>query len=133
LRKCLAQDFQSIYVVNLRGDIRKNILSGGKEEGGNVFGQASQTGAAIAFLVKNSSLGPDRQIYYHDIGQNLSGLEKLERLKSFRSISGIEAQNGWTKISPNAKGDWKNQRDDSLSSFIIIGDKKHSITLADNS
>jgi predicted helicase len=124
LRKSFSMDFQSVYVVNLRGDIRKNSLSGGKDEGENVFGQASMTGTAIAFLVKNSNSDHGCRIYYHDIGKNLTRVEKLSLIKSFGSISGIKKHNGLKNISPNDKGDWINQRDNFFNSFIAIGDKK---------
>ena len=50
-----SDDFASIHVFHLRGDIRKNMLSGGRAgEGENVFGQGSMTGIAISVFVKNS-------------------------------------------------------------------------------
>ena len=56
MRKHLAKDFSTLYILNLRGDIRKNMLSKGKAgEGENIFGQGSMTGVAISILVKNSS------------------------------------------------------------------------------
>ena len=40
MRKCLAEEFSNIYLLHLRGDIRKNMLSKGRAgEGGNVFGE----------------------------------------------------------------------------------------------
>ena len=46
MRKCLSEEFSSLYIFHLRGDIRKNMLSGGKAgEGENVFGQGSATGS----------------------------------------------------------------------------------------
>ena len=49
MRKCLSEEFSNLYVFHLRGDIRKNMLSGGKAgEGENVFGQGSMTGCAVS-------------------------------------------------------------------------------------
>ena len=53
LRKCLTEDFTSIYCFNLRGNIRKNMQNKHAGEGGNVFGQASMTGIAITLFCKN--------------------------------------------------------------------------------
>ena len=54
LRKCLAEEFASVHVFHLRGDIRKNMLSGGRAgEGENVFQLGSMTGVAITVFVKN--------------------------------------------------------------------------------
>ncbi len=73
LRKSLAKEFTSIYVLNLRGDIRKNMLSNGAtQEGENVFGNGSMTGIAVTLFVKNSNASGECKIYYHDIGNNLS-------------------------------------------------------------
>src|SRR5690606_38064072 len=68
VRKVLEQEFSSIYVINLRGDIRKNMLSKGKaKEGENIFGSGSMTGIAISILVKNEKQ-KENGIYYFDIG-----------------------------------------------------------------
>lgn len=50
-RKCLEQEFSSIYVFNLRGNQRTSgELS--RKEGGKIFGSGSRTPIAITFLVK---------------------------------------------------------------------------------
>jgi predicted helicase len=50
-RKCLEQDFSSIYVFNLRGNQRTSgELS--RKEGGKIFGSGSRTPIAITILVK---------------------------------------------------------------------------------
>ncbi|QZN94617.1 type ISP restriction/modification enzyme [Symbiopectobacterium purcellii] len=40
------------------------------------------------------------------------------------SINGIEKVHGWQVITPDSNNDWLNQRDDSFSDFIEIGNKK---------
>ena len=52
LRKCLADEFSSIYVFHLRGNKR---TSGElcRKEGGNIFGSGSRAPIAITLLVKN--------------------------------------------------------------------------------
>ncbi len=79
LRKSLANEFTSIYVLNLRGDIRKNMLSNGAtQEGENVFGSGSMTGIAVTIFIKNPYVSGECKIYYHDIGNNLSTEKNLE-------------------------------------------------------
>jgi predicted helicase len=130
MRKHLNDDFSCIHVVNLRGDIRKNMLSKGRaKEGGNVFGSGSMTGIAITLFVKNPSTQGKGAIYYHNIGDNLSQNEKLEFLSSFKSVTGISAVNNWENIIPDRHHDWINQRDDSLEAFIKLGDKKDKTSL----
>ncbi|WP_273721918.1 MULTISPECIES: type ISP restriction/modification enzyme, partial [unclassified Bartonella] len=126
LRKSLAKEFTSIYVLNLRGDIRKNMLSNGKaQEGENIFGNGSMTGIAITLFIKNPNVSGKCKICYHDIGHNLTTKEKLTALEYFGSISGIsQSKQGWQTITPNEHGDWINQRDNSFANFLTLGDKK---------
>ncbi len=125
LRKCLADEFSSIHILNLRGDIRKNMLSKGRaKEGQNIFGSGSMTGIAIAFLVKNPKAEIFGQIYYHDIGDNLTTEEKRNRLASLGDVAGIATAHGWQPINPDAHGDWLNQRDDGFAEYLPLGDKK---------
>jgi len=122
VRKCLVDEFSSIHVFNLRGDIRKNMLSKGRaKEGGNVFGSGSMAGIAISILVKNINATSNGQIYYHDIGSDLSREEKMEKLTSYASLKGIPV---WQKIVPDLHGDWLTQRDESFGEHIVLGDKK---------
>ncbi|WP_323059935.1 DEAD/DEAH box helicase [Klebsiella variicola] len=123
LRKCLAEDFSSLYFFHLRGDQR---TSGEKsrQEGGKIFGSGSRAPIAIAILVKNPAAKKYGQIYFHDIGDYLSREEKLEKISDFASINGIEKIHGWQSITPDAYNDWLNQRDDSFDLFLPIGNKK---------
>ncbi|MBN6540134.1 DEAD/DEAH box helicase [Acinetobacter pittii] len=123
LRKCLADEFSSLYFFHLRGNARTSGEQRRKEKD-NVFGQGTRTPILIAVLVKNPNAKQHGQIYFHDIGDYLSREEKLEKISDLASINGITAINGWTTITPDAHNDWLNQRDDSFSEFIVIGDKK---------
>ncbi len=124
VRKCLIEEFSNIHVLNLRGDIRKNMLSKGKaKEGQNVFKSGSMTGIAITILVKNPHAKSHGNVFYHNIGDDLTADSKLEILANSQSIKGIE-QHEWLVVNPDKHGDWINQRDDSFSEFISLGDKK---------
>ncbi|UNF41217.1 DEAD/DEAH box helicase family protein [Bartonella krasnovii] len=125
LRKSLAKEFTSIYVLNLRGDIRKNMLSNGKaQEGENVFGNGSMTGIAVTLFIKNPNVSGDCKIYYHDIGNNLTTKEKLTALEYFGSVGGITDKKGWQIITPDKHSDWIKQRDESFKTFLTMGVKK---------
>jgi len=131
LRKCLAQEFSSIHVINLRGDIRKNMLSKGRaKEGQNVFGSNSMTGIAVTFFVKNPMTYKRGQIFYHNIGDDLSKDAKLERMSELVSVRGIQAKGGWQELVPDRHGDWLNQRDDSFGEFISLGEKRDKAVVA---
>lgn len=124
MRKYLADEFSSIHVINLRGDIRKNMLSKGRAgEGGNVFDSGSMTGIAITLFVKNPKAKQHGQIFYHNIGDNLSSEEKKRKIQEYSSVSGITATKGWQHITPDEHGDWLQQRDDSFGKFMVLGDK----------
>ncbi|CAK01480.1 DEAD/DEAH box helicase [Bartonella tribocorum] len=125
LRKSLAKEFTSIYVLNLRGDIRKNMMNkNNAQEGENVFGNGSMTGIAVTLFIKNPNVSGDCKIYYHDIGDNLTTKEKLTALEYFGSIGGVMRESGWQLIKPDEHGDWIKQRDDSFATFLTLGDKK---------
>ncbi|WP_035451554.1 DEAD/DEAH box helicase [Bartonella birtlesii] len=125
LRKSLAKEFTSIYVLNLRGDLRKNMLSNGAaQEGENVFGNGSMTGIAVTLFIKNPNVSGECKIYYHDIGNNRTSKEKLAVLEYFGSIDAITREQKWQIITPDKHGDWIRQRDDSFETFLALGDKK---------
>ena len=125
LRKCLAEEFASVHVFHLRGDIRKNMLSGGRAgEGENVFAQSSMTGVAITLFIKNPDAAEQGRILFHDIGDYLDCRQKLEIVRRFGSTGGIGEAGGWTRIIPDAHGDWLDQRDLSFEAYPAIGDKK---------
>jgi predicted helicase len=116
LRRSLATDFSSIYIVNLKGNMRDQDW---RREGGQVFGAGSQAGVAITFLVKAGSSGPAR-IRYADIGDFLSREEKLARLQTSSSVVNLD---GLEDLEPNAHGDWINPRDERYGTFIPLGQK----------
>ncbi len=126
LRKSLAKEFTSIYVLNLRGDLRKNMLSNGvAQEGENIFGNGSMTGIAITLFIKKPNVTESCKIYYHDIGNNHTREKKLKTIKKFRSIDGItRSKQGWQIITPDKHGDWLGQRDNNFKAFLSIGYKK---------
>jgi predicted helicase len=123
LRKCLADEFSSLYIFHLRGNARTSGEQRRKEKD-NVFGQGTRTPIAISILVKDPEAEKNGQIYFHDIGDYLSREEKLDKVSELKSLSGITAIDGWVNITPDEHGDWLNQRDDSFEEFLTIGDKK---------
>ena len=125
LRKCLAEEFASVHVFHLRGDIRKNMLSGGRAgEGENVFGQGSMTGVAITVFVKNPDASEQGRILFHGIGDDLHRKQKLDIVSRFGSVRGVRTDDLWTKVTPDEHGDWLDQRDRSFEAYPKIGDKK---------
>ncbi len=121
MRKCLADEFSSLYVFHLRGNQRTSGETS-RKEGGKIFGSGSRAPIAISLLVKNPDAQFQGQIFFNDIGDYLSREEKLEKIANYASVAGIEQ---WQQITPDEHGDWLKQRDDSFGQFIAIGDKKN--------
>ena len=125
LRKSLAEEFSSLYIFHLRGNIRRNMATGGLAgEGDNIFGSGSMTGIAISILVRDPKAKEFGKIHFHDIGDNLKTEQKLARISQFKSIDGITAEDGWQDIQPDEDNDWINQGDPSFANHISIGTKK---------
>ncbi len=122
MRKCLIEEFSDLFIFHLRGDIRKNMLSkGAAREGQNVFDSGSMTGISIAVLVKNPDATERGRLSFHDIGPDLTTREKLNIIRKFGSIDGIDAVGGWETITPDSKNDWLDQVDPEFEKFILIG------------
>ena len=120
VRACLAEEFSSIYVLNLRGNAR---TSGDlrRAEGDNVFGQGSRAPVAITILVKNPNASHEGcRILYRDIGDYLKREEKLAVLREARSIAGIT---DWHEIMPDQHHDWISQRNEAFQNLYPIGSK----------
>ncbi|WP_019223666.1 type ISP restriction/modification enzyme, partial [Bartonella rattaustraliani] len=123
LRKCLVEEFSSLYIFHLRGNARTSGEQRKKESGG-IFGEGSRAPIAISILVKNPESQQRGKIYFRDIGDYLNRKEKLAIIESFKSIDGITQKQGWQIITPDKHGDWINQRDNSFKTFLVLGIKK---------
>ncbi len=121
-RKCVAQEFAHLYVLNLRGNQR---TSGevSKKEGGKIFDSGSRATIAIVFFVKDSSVN-NNTIHYYEVGDYLKREAKLNLLAGFENLDLVP----FKEIVPNNKGDWINQRNDDFEKLIPLKrDKKLKI------
>ena len=129
VRACLAEEFTSIRVLNLRGNARTQ----GKlrrSEGDNVFGQGSRAPVAITILVQNPEAASGRcRILYRDIGDYLKREEKLAILRRAESIAGEE---NWRTIVPDRHDDWIAQRSEAFQTFYPMGTKAAKAGRADD-
>ena len=119
-RKCIEQEFSSIYVFNLRGNCR---TSGElrQKEAGNVFGLGSRTPIAITLLVnKSKTKGDKATIYYYNVGDYHNRDQKLEIIKNLKSFKFLTFET----LQPNEHGDWISQRSDAFSEFIPLEPEK---------
>ena len=129
LRKCLSEEFNSIYIFDLKGAIRGKQGDEAKREGQNIFD--IMTGVAIVILVKNSKSISKGNINYYCIYDYLSKKKKLDIIEKLSSISGISSREKWITITPNKVNDWINQRELSFDNYLSLGDKKSSESIFD--
>ena len=116
MRRCLAEEFDDVYVFDLRGNQRTQGEES-RREGGKVFGSGSRTPVSIALLVKHPGEMHAGRIHYHDIGDYLTREEKLDIVRDAALAGDIE----WDDITPDRHGDWLDQRDDSFYEFAPMG------------
>lgn len=118
-RTCLTEEFNSIYVFDLRGNQRTQGEQS-RKEGGKIFGSGSRAPVAITLLVRNPDSEEHGAIYYHDIGDYLTREEKLSVVRA----SVIGEPFIWDHLTPDRHGDWIEQRDDTWYRFAPIGLEK---------
>ncbi len=127
-RKCVAQEFAHLYVLNLRGNARTSGETF-KKEGGQIFDSGdsgSRATIAVIFFVKDTSV-KNSAIHYYDIGDYLKREDKLNRLANFSNLDAIN----FKTIIPNDKGDWINQREDEFDKLIPLKRDKNSKSVFD--
>ena len=120
-RKCLIDEFDSIYIFNLKGAIRGKNGESLNREGQNVFN--IMTGVAITILVKKNNLKTSGKIYYCEIDDYLNRVQKLNLIRNLHSIENLK----FKKIIPNSFGDWLSKRNNLFLTWLPIGDKEIKI------
>ncbi|MEE1651070.1 type ISP restriction/modification enzyme [Brachybacterium sp. J144] len=120
VRKTLTDEFSTIYVFNLRGNMRNTNW---KAEGGQIFEGGSQTTVAVFLLVRVKQHDGPATIHYRDIGDYLTTKDKLA-IVADASLDTVP----WRQIQPNPHGDWINQRDEDYLTYPILGgDTKNGV------
>ena len=122
MRRCLQEEFSSVYVFHLKGNARTSGKQRQKEAG-NVFGVGSRAPIAITILVKNPDAAEQGQIHFACVDDYLSGEAKLLQLTTFGSV--LNPKLKLTTITPDAYGDWLNQRRDDFAHFISVDGKNN--------
>ncbi len=124
-RKCVAQEFAHLYVLNLRGNARTSGETF-KKEGGKIFDSGSRATIAIIFFVKDRSV-PNNTIFYYEVEDYLKRESKLNLLAGFENLESVP----FKEIIPNNKGDWINQREDGFDKLIPLKRDKNSKSIFD--
>lgn len=124
-RKCVAQEFSHLYVLNLRGNARTSGENR-KKEGDGIFDSGSRATVAIVFFVKDSSV-TNNTIHYYEVEDYLKREAKLNLLANFENLESVP----FKEITPNNKGDWINQRNDDFDKLIPLKRDKNSKSIFD--
>ncbi|GAB3668829.1 DEAD/DEAH box helicase [Nocardioides korecus] len=118
MRLILAEEFTAIHVLNLRGN-QRTAGEQSRREGGKVFGGGSRATVAVTLMVKNPAATGPTTVLYTDIGDFLTRAEKLAKVADAGAMGGLES----VVLTPNAQGDWLNQRAEDFEAFMPVGDK----------
>ena len=122
VRLSLQEEFSQIFIYDLKGNQRTSGERS-RREGGKIFGSGSRTGVAITVLVKDPTHSGTAEIFYAEAEDYATRQEKLDQIRSFRSIEGISSTDTFRPITPNQHGDWISTRDERFTTFQEIGSK----------
>ena len=116
-RKVVAQEFNELWVLNLKGNAR---TSGERRqrEGGNIFDDKIRVGVAVYFLVRKK-VSDGFKVYYHAIEDFVRSGGKVDYVKA-GSLTGLE----FGEISPDQTGNWLNQSNSNFERLIPLADKE---------
>ncbi len=98
MRKHIYENFDKIYIFNLKGNVRKNPKISGTTH--NVFG--IQVGVCITFLIKKKEGGKSDKINYYEIDDFTLKEEKYRILENFGTIYNVP----WREIVPDSNHTW---------------------------
>jgi len=98
MRKHLEKDFDSIYLLDLGGNVRKNPKLSGTTH--NVFG--IQVGVSINLLVKKPGEKKNTQIHYARLDEYWKKEQKYDFLEQKAQVGNIE----WKELKPDTKHNW---------------------------
>ncbi len=121
MRKHLADDFDSIYILDLGGNVRKNPKLSGTTH--NVFG--IQVGVSVSFLVKkNSKVDSHPRMFYARVDEFWRKEEKYRYLDGKKQYSNIE----WQPVTPNRQHTWLTEGlHTEYEAFLPMGRKKAKV------
>jgi predicted helicase len=122
MRKHLAQDFSKIYVLDLKGNVRKDSMREGIPIGEKqtIFGLAAMVGISVTFLVKKKTT-ENTEILYSDVDWKATRQDKFQLIEQV----GNYYQLNYQKIQPDKKHTWLTEGLHSeFDDFIPLGTKE---------
>lgn len=117
MRQALVEEFDTMYLLDLGGNVRKNPKLSGSTH--NVFG--IQVGVTIAFLVRRDSSEQRGRILYASMPEFARRGEKLRALTEAESLDGI----AWRELTPDVRGNWLTEGEAAeFETFATMGSKE---------
>ena len=116
-RKVVAEEFNELWVVDLKGNAR---TSGERRrrEGGNVFDNKIRVGVAVYFLVRRAGAKGFR-VYYNAVEDFAKSPDKVGYIRD-KALGSFDFQ----QIRPDADGNWLNQSNTDFDTLIPVADRQ---------
>ena len=116
-RKVLAEEFNELWVIDLKGNAR---TSGERrrQEGGNIFSNKIRVGVAVYFLIRGGGLNGFK-VYYNAVGDYAKAADKVDYLKD-QSLADFT----FTDVTPDGKAYWLDQSDSDFETLVAIADRE---------
>ncbi len=116
-RKVVAEEFNEIYLIDLKGNAR---TSGDRRrrEGGNIFSDEIRVGVAIYFLVRKEG-ATGCKIFYHAIGDYV----RAEAKKAYLRDNKLKTL-PFDHIQPDKNHNWINLTDNDWDDLLAVGTKR---------
>ncbi len=116
-RKVISDEFNEIYIIDLKGDAR-NSGEKRQKEGGNIFNNQIRVGIAIYFLVRKKGV-KGCQIHYNSVADYARSEEKTSYLRE-NKFENLKFQ----PIHPDKNYNWLNLAESDWSEFIPLASKE---------
>ncbi|MBD1210988.1 MAG: N-6 DNA methylase [Ignavibacteria bacterium] len=121
VRKYLAEEFSRLYIVDLKGNIRKDSMRDGIPLGEKytVFGLAAMVGISINILVR-SKQHTDIKIFYAEVDWKSTRQEKFDFLTTLQL-----GDEHWRELVPDTRHAWlRDGLESDFDTFLPMGTKE---------
>lgn len=116
-RKCVARDFNEIYVIDMKGNARTSGERR-KQEGGNVFSDTIRVGVAVYFLVRKEGVTGSK-IFYNAVDDYWTDDQKQAYLRD-NKLQDI----AFKHIVPDKNNNWIHQSESNWDAFLPVATKE---------
>ncbi len=120
-RKELAQEFNELWVIDLKGNARTSGERRQREKG-NIFQNKIRVGVAIYFLVRRQGV-EGFHVFYNAVDDYLTSAGKIEYIKG-KPITAF----AFREITPDADANWLNHSTSNFQSLLSLANKETKFT-----